>query len=226
MKKNILVVAAHPDDEVLGCAGTIARLVHEGNRAYVLILGEGITSREQRHGDKSMRDSLRLLKQQAQEANKALRVKRIIMRDFPDNKFDTVPFLSIVKEVEKVKKEVNPDIIFTHFDNDLNIDHRITYQAVVTAARPLAKERVKQIYSFEVLSSTEWNFPYSFSPDVFFDISGYMEAKLRALSKYKSEMRTFPHPRSIQGIKISAGYWGMRVGMRYAEAFKTVRIIK
>lgn len=135
-------------------------------------------------------------------------------------------FLEIVKVIEKVKNELQPDIVFTHYGNDLNIDHQITYKAVLTATRPMKDECVKEIYSFEVLSSTEWNYPISFSPDVFFDINNTLEYKLKAMEMYKSELRNFPHPRSIEGIKINAEYWGMHIGLRYAEAFKNIRVVR
>ncbi len=127
---------------------------------------------------------------------------------------------------EKIKLELKPDIIFTHYKNDLNIDHRITYQAVLTATRPMQNECVKEIYSFEILSSTEWNYPLSFSPDTFFDISDTLELKLKAMKAYKSELCKYPHPRSLEGIELNAKYHCMRVGKRYVEAFKSVRVLK
>lgn len=226
MNHKILIVAAHPDDEILGCAGTIVRLVKEGYEAHTLILGEGITSRDEKGNRKKIKKELKELKSQSQEANKVLGVKNILIYDFPDNRFDSVPLLDIIKVVEKAKKEIKPDLIFTHYEADLNIDHQITYKAVITATRPLSYETVKEIYSFEVLSSAEWNFPFVFSPNVFFDVSDTLEYKLRAMEKYKSELKNFPHPRSLKGIKLNAEYWGMRIGVEYAEAFMNVRLIK
>jgi len=155
-----------------------------------------------------------------------INIKKTFIEHFPDNRFDSVDLLDIVKAILKVKEEVEPDIIFTHYENDLNIDHQITYQAVVTATRPMENESVKEIYSFEVLSSTEWNYPLSFSPDLFFDISETIELKKEAMKQYDSELCQFPHPRSIEGIELNAKYYGMRVGKAYVEAFKTVRVIK
>lgn len=186
---KVLVVAAHPDDEVLGCGGTIERLKREGHEVQNLILGEG-------RGDPF------------------------------DNQFDSLSLLRWVENVGKHIKACNPDIIFTHYEKDLNIDHRITYQAVITAARPGCC--VKEIYSFEVLSSTEWAFPTSFSPDVFWEITAEDMFKKESILKtnYDSEMREPPHPRSSVGIYTLAKYRGMCVGVKYAEAFKTVRVIK
>ena len=225
-KKKVLVVAAHPDDEVLGCGGTIARLIKEGFEVYTLILGEGITSRDNMRDRKRREEEITELKGEAKEANKILGVKEVFFYDFPDNRFDTVPFLDIVKVVEKVKNSINPEIIFTHYERDLNVDHQITYRAVITATRPLKEESVKEIYSFEIPSSTEWRYPLNFSPDVFFDISTTIDIKIKALEKYKTELKKYPHPRSLEGVKLIAKNWGIKVGLEYAEAFKVVRILK
>jgi len=221
MNKKILIVAAHPDDEVLGCFGTVAKLIKKGYQAYTLILGEGKTSR-----DNFNKKELEKIKDEILKANNVIGIDKIFIEHFPDNRFDSVNLLDIVKVVEKVKNEIKPDIIFTHFKDDLNIDHQITYKAVITATRALKNESVKEIYSFEILSSTEWNYPLSFNPDVYFDISSTIDLKLKAMSEYKSELREFPHPRSLEGIKLNAKYLGMRVGREYVEAFKCVRIIK
>lgn len=224
--KTILVVAAHPDDEILGCGGTIKRLVDEGCIAYTLILGEGITSRDEKRDRDERIVEIEELKKQVNEANRIIGVKEVFLHDFPDNRFDTVALLDIVKVIEKVKNELQPDIIFTHYENDLNIDHQITYKAVLTATRPMKEECVKELYSFEVLSSTEWNYPLSFSPDVFFDISDHIEYKKKAMQIYKSELNDYPHPRSLEGMDISAKSWGLKVGHKYAEAFKLGRMLR
>lgn len=226
MKNDILVVAAHPDDEILGCGGTIARCIKQGYQTWTLILGEGVTSRDQQRNQPLRTKELHLLKASCLQANKILGVKKVILRDFPDNRFDTVPLIEIVKVIEEVKQQLKPGIIFTHYRNDLNEDHKITHQAVLTATRPLAGESVKEIYSFEVLSSTEWNYPQTFSPDIFYDISETLDYKLKALSRYKSELRMAPHPRSLYGVKVNAAYWGMRNGLKYAEAYEVVRVQK
>ena len=223
---RILIVAAHPDDEILGCGATVARLIKEGYEAYTLILGEGIISRDlNRDIDKSKED-IEELKKQMQLANDIIGVKKVFTYDFPDNRFDTVPFLDIVKMIEKVKNKIKPDIIFTHYEKDLNIDHQITYKAVLTATRPMTNETVKEIYSFEILSSTEWNYPLTFSPSVFFDISETIEIKQKAMNEYKSELREYPHPRSLEGIKMNAANWGMRMGVKFAEIFMCIRQIR
>jgi len=221
--KKILVIAAHPDDEILGCGGTVARMVKDGCKAYTLILGEGIASRE---GVRNKSAKILELRKQAIRANKIIGASGTSLFDFPDNRFDTAPLLDIVKTVEKIKNKIRPDVIFTHYVRDLNIDHRIAFQAVITATRPCLGENTKEIYSFEVPSSTEWNYPMSFFPEMFFDIKDTINLKLKALAEYKGELKDFPHPRSLEGAKLNAQYWGMQVGLTHAEVFKVVRQIK
>jgi len=226
MSKKILIVVAHPDDEVLGCFGTVARLIKEGYDAYTLILGEGKTSRDEKRIVEERKEDIELLNSEILNANNTIGIKKIFIESFPDNRFDSVDLLDIIKVISKVKEEVMPDMIFTHYENDLNIDHQITYKAVITATRPMADECVKEIYSFEILSSTEWNYPLTFSPDIFYDISDTIKLKVEAMKMYHSELCEYPHPRSIDGIKLNAKYQGMRVAKNYVEAFKNIRMIK
>ena len=225
---KILVVAAHPDDEVLGCGGTMARLAMEGNDVYTLILGEGITARDKKRDRINREKDLGELKNHIVRANKLLGVKKTYTFGFPDNRFDTVALLDIIKTIEEVKSEVSPDIMFTHHHGDLNVDHNITFRAALTACRPIKDESVKEVYSFEILSSTEWNATSSityFMPDYFVDISKSIETKINALKEYKSELRDFPHPRSLEAVELNAKQWAMKVGLEAAEAFKTIRVI-
>jgi len=224
--KTVLIVAAHPDDEVLGCFGTVAKMIKDGYKAYTLILGEGKTSRDDKRDKEAKQDEIDTLQKEILLANNTIGIEDVFIYDFPDNRFDSVELLDIIKVIDKIKQQIKPDIIFTHYEKDLNIDHQITYKAVITATRPLEGESVKEIYSFEILSSTEWNYPLSFSPDTFFDISNTIESKKIAMGRYDSELREYPHPRSIEGIDINAKYWGMRVGLKYAEAFKVIRYIR
>ncbi len=226
MKNKILIVAAHPDDEILGCGGTIARLVNDGCQVYVLILCRGIAGRYENSDADNIKSQMEELEKQAYMANETIGVKKVFFHDFPDNRLDTIALLDVVKVIERIKESVKPGIVFTHYAGDLNIDHQITYKAVLTATRPLLSETVRQIYSFEVLSSTEWNYPLKFSPNVFFDITDTIEGKMKAMGQYKSELRKFPHPRSIEAMESNAKVWGMKVGLKYAEAFECVRTIK
>ncbi|NQY54205.1 MAG: PIG-L family deacetylase [Campylobacteraceae bacterium] len=226
MSKKILIVAAHPDDEVLGCFGSVAKLIKEGYEAYTLILGEGKTSRDKTRQVYTKKDEIKELNVEIQKANDIIGIKKVFIESFPDNRFDSVDLIDIIKVISKVKEEIKPDIIFTHYEHDLNIDHQITYKAVITATRPMSDECVKEIYSFEVLSSTEWNYPLSFSPDTFFDITSTIDLKIEAMKEYRSELCEYPHPRSLEGIYLNSKYQGMRVGKKNVEAFKTIRVIK
>lgn len=223
---RILVVAAHPDDEVLGCGGTMARLAQAKHEITVLILGEGITSRDETRDRPKREKEIQELKGHARKANALLGVKEVICEDFPDNRFDSVALLDIVKAVEKVKKRVDPKIIFTHYRNDLNMDHRVVYDAVLTASRPVAGQSVKEIYSFEVPSSTEWNYPSGFTPNFFMEISATLDKKILSMNCYESESTKFPHPRSPEGLKVTAQRWGTVIGAQAAEAFEVVRMIR
>lgn len=220
---KILTVAAHGDDEILGCGATVAKRVSDGDKAYLLILGEGVTSREG-----WTQQELDSLHECIEKANNKIGIpkKNIFVESFPDNKFDTVALLDIVKTVLRIKDIVKPDVVFTHHPHCLNIDHRITYEAVVTATRPMQNETVKSIYAFEILSSSEWSFPQRFSPNVFFDIKETINCKIAAMMEYSGELREYPHPRSLFGIYQNAQTWGMKVGIPFAEAFECVRIIK
>jgi len=224
--KKILTVVAHPDDEVLGCGATLARLIKEGYECNTLILGEGVTSRDKKRDTRSRDKEILALKKQAKKANKILGIKEVFFCDLPDNRFDTVPLLEIIKAIEEVKLKIRPDIIFTHYGKDLNIDHQITYNAVITATRPIKGETVKEIYSFEIPSSTEWGYPLSFSPNVFFDVTNTIDIKLEAMKVYISEIRDFTHPRSEEFLRLNSKLWGIKAGLKNAEVFQVVRIIK
>jgi len=227
MKNKILVVAAHPDDEVLGCGGVMAKYASSCD-IYIAILGEGISSRYEKKG-KSIEKDIIKLQEKSKKVGKLLGAKQSFFFGFPDNKFDTIAFLDIVKKIEELIAKIKPEIIYTHHAGDLNIDHRITFQAVLTAARPIFPNPVKKIYSFEVLSSTEWSqqkIEKVFVPNVYEDIYPVFNKKIKALKIYKSEMREFPHPRSLVGAKVIAQKRGMEAGLKCAEAFDLIRWIK
>lgn len=225
---NILIIAAHPDDEVLGCGGTVTKLVQEGHDVYIAILGEGVTSRyeEREQAENGLVESIRACSQQVAQN---LGVKDLILYSLPDNRFDTVPLLDVVKVIEKLLGSLRPQVLYTHSGGDLNIDHQITFRAVMTAARPIAEHPVKEIYSFEIASSTEWAFQQLqrvFRPNVFVDIAATIETKLQCMEIYESEARTFPHPRSSEALRVQSRRWGSVVGLEYAEAFELIRSVK
>jgi LmbE family N-acetylglucosaminyl deacetylase len=200
----------------------------QGHRVVSLILGEGITSRDQSRNRSSREQEIELLKEQTRAANKCLGIEELFSYDFPDNRFDSVPLLDIIKVIEEVKVKVKPAIVFTHHRGDLNIDHRITCQAVITACRPVRDETVKKIISFEIPSSTEWAAPFSenhFAPNYFVNICETLGAKIDAMACYKNELREYPHPRSLQALRIIAARWGIAVGNDFSEAFQIIRDI-
>ncbi|MBN2398491.1 MAG: PIG-L family deacetylase [Deltaproteobacteria bacterium] len=224
---TVLVVAAHPDDEVLGCGGTIARLAGEGHAVYVAILGEGITSRyDEREG--ADQQSIRALHDRSRQVSKLLGVTELFTYDLPDNRFDTVPMLDVVKIVERLMERLKPEVIYTHHGGDLNVDHVTVHRAVLTASRPVGGCPVRTIYAFEVPSSTEWafnRFDPVFRPNTFMDISATLEIKIDAMKLYESESRLFPHPRSPEALRAIALRWGSAVGLEAAEAFELIREI-
>lgn len=224
--KTVLVVAAHPDDEILGVGGTVARHVAEGDVVYALILGEGQTSRGT-HREDVGREVVDELHCNTLESAHVIGFQKVFFADFPDNRFDDVDLLDIVKAVEQKIREVQPQIVYTHYSGDLNVDHQYTARAVLTATRPIGDYGVEEIYAFETLSSSEWNFDHSvqpaFSPNVFVDISDYYAQKEQAMNCYVSELCTFPHPRSLAGMDVLSRTRGMAAGMERAEAFMLIR---
>jgi LmbE family N-acetylglucosaminyl deacetylase len=225
---KVLVVAAHPDDEVLGCGGTMARLAGEGHEVFLSIVAEGMTSRAANREDAD-RLQLDTLHAQARQAAQLLRVKDTFLEGLPDNRLDTVPLLDVVKTIESLITRISPDRIYTHHPGDLNFDHNVVSRAVLTAARPMSGCTVKELYQFEVPSSTEWAFQQyednGFRPNTFVDISQTLEVKVKALACYESEVRPFPHPRSSEALRAIAQRWGTVAGCRAAEAFQLVRAI-
>lgn len=226
---NILIVAAHPDDEILGVGGSIAKHIEAGDTVYALILGEGQTSRFDKREDAGA-EILNELHGDTQRSAEVLGIKEVFFENFADNRFDSVDLLDIVKAVEKRVTELQPQVIYTHHGGDLNVDHQRTYQAVLTATRPMQGQPVKEIYTFETVSSTEWNFAYGdqqFAPNVFVKLTDVQfEKKLKAMQEYRSELCEYPHPRSLEMLKATALRWGGVVGGHYVEAFETVRIVR
>jgi LmbE family N-acetylglucosaminyl deacetylase len=225
---KVLVIAAHPDDEVLGCGATAARLAQEHHEVHFAILGEGITSR---HAHRSDADASQLasLHKQAQAAAAKLGAKSLVLHRLPDNRLDTVPLLEVVKVVEELVDRMKPEAIYTHHPGDLNVDHGVIHRAVLTATRPVAGQPVREIYAFEVPSSTDWafgNLQPQFRPNVFVDVSATLEAKIAAMACYQTESREFPHPRSPEALRAVATRWGSVVGCAAAEAFELVRSIR
>jgi LmbE family N-acetylglucosaminyl deacetylase len=221
--KNILVVAAHPDDEALGCGGTIARLAAEGCNVRLLFLADGENARSADNAG-----SIAERRSMAIAAAEALGAVAPTCLEFPDNRLDSVDLLDLVQPIERHADALRPDVVFTHFPGDLNVDHRLCSQAVLTAFRPVPGQTVRSIFAFEVPSSTEWQFgaaDQGFSPNAFFDISDHLEAKRAALRAYSKEMRPYPHARSIEAVEALARWRGATIGVEAAEAFMVLRTI-
>lgn len=227
--KSILVVAAHPDDEVLGCGATLAAIAAAGSaKIHIGILGEGISSRYAQR-EQAPKSDLQRLQSHARQANAHWKARTVEFGNLPDNRFDEVPLLEIVKQVERWVEAWKPEVIYTHHPGDLNIDHSLTFRAVLTATRPMAGAPVKELYAFEVPSSTEWAFRRvepPFRPNVFVDISKTLETKVKALKCYEGEVREFPHPRSPEALRALARRWGSAVGVQHAEAFELIRSVR
>lgn len=220
MGKKILVVVAHADDEVIGCGGAIARHVASGDDVHVVFMADGVTSRS----DATSQDQQKRCAA-ADNAKAILGYQEAYYLGLPDNMLDSLPLLEIVKLLEKIILDIHPELVYTHHIGDLNIDHRITCQAVLTACRPIPGSTVREIISFEIMSSTEWA-GYGtapFLPDIFIDIDSHWECKRLSLLAYAQEMRPPPHSRSIEHLDILSQHRGFCVGMRRAEAFKLIR---
>jgi LmbE family N-acetylglucosaminyl deacetylase len=229
--KRIMLVVAHPDDELLGLGASMHKLIRQFNcKIKVVILGEGITSRSDARDVKKWKKELEVHKKNIKNAAKAIGYHEVKTYDFPDNRFDSVALLDIVKVIEKEKNEFKPEIIFTHHGGDTNIDHRQTFDAVITATRPMSHEVVKTIIAFETPSSTEWqasNYPNYFKPNFFLEVSKKdVDAKIKGMESYEFEKRKYPHPRSPKALEIQCQRNGVIVGKEYAEAFMLIRSIQ
>ena len=221
MSDAVVVIAAHADDEVLGCGGTLARMAREGRPVHILLLADGETSR----GDQpeavdpakaTARDSA------AVTAARILGCASVESLGLPDNRLDRLELLDIIKMIEGFVFKHQPRTLLTHHAGDVNIDHRIVHDAVMAVCRPQPGHPVKELLFFEVASSTEWRPAGSaapFQPNWFVDISSTLDIKLKALESYQAELRPFPHPRSVRAVQALAAWRGATAGVEAAEAF-------
>jgi len=224
---RILVVAAHPDDEVLGCGGTIAKLRAAGREVRVIFLAEGITARYM--PDQFQREDVKAkIARRNANAFRALTLlgvphEQVFVSDRYCCRLDQAPLIDLTKEIEAHIRDFRPERIFIHAADDTNVDHGIVHRAALVAARPIGPTAPRALYAFEVLSSTEWNPLRPFAPTVFYDIGNFIDAKVAALAAYEDEMLAAPHPRSEHKLRALAQYRGAQAGMHYAEGFALIR---
>lgn len=229
--KKILVIVAHPDDELLGLGATMNKLIKENNcQIRAVILGEGLTSRSEVRDQEKWKKELEIHKSNITNAQRCIGYESVGIYDFPDNRFDSIALLDIVKVIEKEKKDFNPEIIFTHHGGDLNIDHQRTFEAVMTATRPMKGECVKSILTFETSSATEWQANLAsktFFPNLYIEVSKEnISAKVNAMECYEYESRPYPHPRSKEALIQKARFYGSEMGIDLVERFQIIRSIQ
>lgn len=221
---KILVIAAHPDDEVLGMGGTIAKLTREGKQVDVLIVTDGSSS-QYRDAD-NLQEIIEAKKQETRLCADVLGVRNVYYGEQPDMKLDCTPHIEINQVIENVIDELQPDTVFTHFWGDVNRDHQEVYKSTLVAVRPVMGQVVKELYCYRVPSSTEWT-PNKgdtmFMPNVFVDITEYAELKYKAFACYSTELRDYPHPRSVQYLRETDKTTGLRVGLLAGEEFVLLR---
>ena len=223
MNRRILVVAAHSDDEALGCGGTLARHVAEDDRVEAIFVADGVSSRKEGADKGVVRRE-----HAAARAQSILGIHAVHHLKLPDNRLDTLALLDIVQSIEPLIRSIAPEVIYTHHHGDLNVDHRLVHEAVLTACRPQPGCSVREIYTFEVMSSSEWNTPgkHPFLPQMRVDISAQLPRKLEALKAYGEEMRCAPHSRSIEHLQALAVHRGHEAGLMAAEAFGVIRLLR
>ena len=224
MPQQVLVIAAHPDDEILGIGGTIARHISQDDQIVIAFIADSGTAR---YKD----ETINLVKHSAIEAAKSLGIPQTNLRfaGLADQILDTFPIIKITQWIEEVVQEIKPQIIYTHHRGDINRDHQVVHEATLTATRPYNTPFVERILCYETPSATEWAGPYFekyFVPNVYIDITAHLENKLIAMSAYTTELRPFPHPRSLKALRTRAAYWGSIIGVAAAEPFMLVREIQ
>ena len=225
--RQVLVIVAHPDDEVIGCGASISKWTSTGISVHILIMAEGATSRDSNASE--VDNNPALLAKSAQKVGKIIGASSVKLLGFPDNRMDSLDRLVVIKEIEKEIKLLRPDTVVTHHAGDVNIDHRIIHESVVTACRPQPGNCVKRLLAFEVLSSTEWQTAgsnASFHPNWFEDVSEYIDCKIKALKVYESEIREWPHARSLENVEYLARFRGATIGCYAAESFVLLRAIQ
>lgn len=220
--KNILIIAPHPDDEVLGCGGVMTKYASAGKKVYVLIMSRGAAHL---YGE----DKIENVRREAKEAQKIIGVTDTRFLDFPAPELDLISLSEIARAIEKILKEWQIDVLFLPHKGDIHNDHGVVFKAAMVAARPINDCTVKEIYCFETLSETEWAHPFSndvFIPNFFVDITEFFQTKIKAMKCFKSQLREYPSSRSLEALEALSKFRGSTVGFHHAEAFMTIRIIE
>lgn len=223
---KILVIVAHPDDEVYGMGGTIAKLSAQGHEVHTLIVTDGCTA--QYAGCPNLREIIEKKHQEALEANTLLGVKQVHFGTFPDMRLDTVPHVEVNRLIEETVDAVKPDIVYTHFYGDVNLDHQMVYRSTLVAVRPVPGQCVHALYAYYVPSSTEWSPQLAhtaFLPNTMVDITEYTAQKEAAILAYQTEIRHYPHPRAAQYVREMDHARGLQWGMGSSEVFLLLRQI-
>lgn len=221
---TVLVIAPHPDDEVLGCGATIKKYTDSGAEVVLCIVTDAYTP-------DWTQEFIEKRKQEINNSTAVLGIKEVIFLNLPTVKLDTIGQKELNDKISEAVKKVNPEIVFIPFFGDINKDHKLVSESALVALRPKPDSSFKKVFYYEVLSETEWAKPPQkledvFLPNYYEDISDYLEDKLKAMQCYKSELKEYPHPRSLEGIKILANKRGMECGVKSAEAFMLIREIK
>lgn len=221
---RVLIIAAHPDDEVLGVGGTIARHVDKGDEVFILMVTEGSSTQYKNQAGKIQQKKLEL-----EKVKETLGITEVIYLDLPDMKLDTIPKADLNEQVAKAALNIKPEIVYTHFYGDINNDHQVVFEATMVAVRPIGDYSVRRVLAYNTPSSTEWSAQTSnnvFLPNVYVDITDYLPKKIEAMKQYQSELRSYPHPRSLESLNQVAKFWGKHIGVDAAEPFMLIREIE
>lgn len=218
-RTRVVVIAAHPDDELLGAGGTLARHVRAGDEVHAIVVADGA-------GSRYPAELVSSLEKQARRASEVIGFTSLQFLQLPDQRLDTIPLIELTQRLEGVLDEIGPDTVYTHFPEDVNTDHGLVARGAWTACRPYARPRVRKFAVFETPSSTEWAWSMpgtDFRPSLFVDVTDTLEAKIAAMECYETELRDYPHPRSSRALRERAAYWGSHIGRLAAEPFIVLR---
>lgn len=219
---RVVVIGAHPDDELLGAGGTLARHVLAGDEVHAIVIADGAGSR---YPDQM----ITTLEKDAQRAAQTIGFASLRLQALPDQRLDTVPFIELTQLIELVLDDVGPHVVYTHFPGDVNADHGLVARAAWTACRPYSRPELRRFAVFETPSSTEWAWPMdgaSLNPNHFVDVTGTLDIKIAAMECYETELRDYPHPRSSRALRERAAYWGSQIGRLAAEPFRILRDVE